>query len=139
MENVKEITDKKVAEELVKIKIIMEELQEQSDNFKKELLERGIKETYYFPEYESKILLTEGRSSSDYKVLDIYADMIKEGLLEHFPKIVKVNNAQVDTIEDVDKKNKIKSILLNHVVVTKGTPSISVAKMTLKEKKEISK
>jgi hypothetical protein len=129
-------TNEQLAKSLVEMKKIIEELTSQFDEAKTELKKRNIKNTFYYPEFDSKVYMTEGRESSEYDVMEVYSDMIKEHIMEEFPKIVKINKSQVDSIEDIYRKNLINSILLKNATIKISEPSITVGKMTLKEKKE---
>lgn len=132
-------TNEQLAKQLVEMKKIMEELEAQFDETKAELQKRNPSEVYYIPELESKVYMTEGRTSSEYDVMKVFASMIEKGVMQEFPKIVKINQSQVDSIEDNTNKNITKAILLENATVKIGESSITVRKMTKQELKEHTK
>lgn len=132
-------TNEQLAKQLVEMKKIMEELEAQFDETKAELQKRNPSEVYYIPELESKVYMAEGRTSSEYDVMKVFASMIEKGVMQEFPKIVKINQSQVDSIEDNINKNITKAILLENATVKIGESSITVRKMTKQELKEHTK
>ena len=132
-------TNEQLAKQLVEMKKIMEELEAQFDETKAELQKRNPSEVYYVPELESKVYMAEGRTSSEFNVMKVFSSMIEKGVMQEFPKIVKINQSQVDTIEDNTNKNITKAILLENAVVKVGESSITVRKMTKQELKEHTK
>jgi hypothetical protein len=133
MELIKQMNDEQLAKQLVEIKRIIEEIEVQFEEVKKELQKRNPKEIIFIPEYQSKVYMTEGRSSSEYNVMKIFSDMCLKGVMEEFPKIVKINQSQVEEIKDIQSKNITKAILLENGVVKVGESSITVRKMTKQE------
>ena len=136
MKDITKQTDEDLARELVEMKKVMEELKSQFDERKEELQKRNPNNVFYFPNFETKVLMTEGKLSSEYDVIKIYVEMAKECIQEEFPNIVKINKSQVSNIKDISTVNLINSILLKNVTTTLGTPSLSVAKMNKTELKE---
>jgi hypothetical protein len=132
-------TNEQLAKQLVEMKKIMEELEAQFDETKAELQKRNPSEVYYIPELESKVYMAEGRTSSEYDVMKVFSSMIDKGVMQEFPKIVKINQSQVDSIEDNTNKNITKAILLENATVKIGESSITVRKMTKQELKEHTK
>ena len=136
MTEVTKQTNEQLAKQLVEMKKIMDELESQFNETKAELQKRNPLEVYYVPELESKVYMAEGRTSSEYNVMKVFSSMIEKGVMQEFPKIVKINQSQVDTIEDNTNKNITKAILLENAVVKTGEASITVRKMTKQELKE---
>lgn len=136
MSNLKKSIEQ-IGKELIEIKKIIEELELQFKEGEQELICRGLCETLYYPELDSKIFLTENKQSSEYNVMEIYIDMLREGIKDLFPKIVKINKLQIDDISDKNTQNLIHSIFLKNARIIPSILSINIAKMTLKEKKEI--
>jgi len=126
-----------IGKELIEIKKIIEELELQFKEGEQELINRKLSKTLYYPELDSKIFLTRGESSLEYNVMEIYIDMLREGIKDLFPKIVKTNKSQIDDISDKNIQNLIHLIFLKNTRVIPGIPLININKMTFKEKKEI--
>lgn len=136
MTDIIKMTNEQLAQQLVEMKKIMEELEAQFNETKTELEKRNPSEIYFIPKFESKVYMAEGRSSSEYDVMKVFSEMINQGIMQEFPKIVKINKSQVETIEDKTSRNKVNAILLNNAKVTEGKSSITVRKMTKQELKE---
>lgn len=130
-------TDKYLAKELARVSTEMDALKEQSEALSEELQKRKPSEVFFFPELEKKVYLAEGRESSSYDVMQVFTEMMNNGLTVEFPKIVKINQDQVQkNVEDVDHRNMIESILKKNAKISIGEAKISVRKMTKQELKE---
>ncbi|OQA65446.1 MAG: hypothetical protein BWY36_00986 [Candidatus Diapherotrites archaeon ADurb.Bin253] len=133
-------TDKYLAKELARVSTEMDALKEQSEALSEELQKRKPSEVFFFPELEKKVYLAEGRESSSYDVMQVFTEMMNNGLTVEFPKIVKINQEQVQkNVEDIDHRNMIESILKKNAKISIGEAKISVRKMTKQELKENTK
>ncbi len=135
-EGIDKIPDIQLAEFLAYAKIIADCVEENQKRVKKEMLERGIEDTYYFPEIEKKVFQSDGKSSTKYNVSNIYDMMADIDLEDEFFSIVSIVKARVDEMEDEIIKKDVEKILEENSTSAKGDPTITVAKMSKKDKED---
>jgi hypothetical protein len=126
--NSQEMNDRELAEALVRIKTIQESLEWGQEKIVKILKKRGFNSIEMFPEFESKVYLAEGRTSSTYNIEKIANELP----VQTFVKCVNIVKSKVDALED----EVVSSIIDNNKFTIISEPSIAVRKMSKKELKE---
>jgi len=130
---------KEKARELAEIVSKLEELEDRKKELQKELLDGGYDSTEFFSDLGKKVILAEGRSTVEHDIMKVLSSMTDKGLIAEFPKITKIIQSYVDEkVDDFDKQNQIKLILLENAKSTKGDWAVSVRKMTKEDFKKIS-
>lgn len=109
---------------LAKIKFMQETLEEYETILKNDLKET-LKETVYVSELGKKVLLSEGRKSSEYET-ELIAGLLPPST---FLKIVSITKKKVDELND----NKVTEIVKRHTIENFGAPFITVIKMNKQE------
>jgi len=129
--NSNDLSDRELAEVLVRIKKIQEDLEMSQTKIIKTLKERNYNTVELFPELESKVYLAEGKNNKEYNVQEIFKNFKDFGIVDNFPEYVKVQQTLVDKADE-----KISTIFANNVTIKVSEPSITVRKMSKQELKE---
>jgi hypothetical protein len=128
-------SDRELCDALVRIKKITEDLDWGKEKIQKILKERNFQGIEIFPELESKVYLTEGRSFSEISVEGVKKGLEEKGLGEIFPTICSVVVSKIKNIEET-LIPQVEQIVDTNKTITVGEPSITVRKMSKKELKE---
>ncbi len=127
--NSQDMTDRELAEVLVRIKKIQDDLEWGYEKAVKALKERNYDSIELFPELESKVYLAEGRSSSTVNAEKVFNDLNTVGKIEEFFKVASIVKSRTDDEETL-------KVIENNSIKTVSEPSIAVRKMSKKELKE---
>jgi len=127
-----EMSDRELAEVLVRIKKIKDDLEWGAEKAIKKLQERNFNSVELFPELESKVYLAEGRSVSNINSAGFILDMKKAGLEGMIPDCVSIVKSKVEALENETALQALEANTFKSI----GEPSIAVRKMSKKELKE---
>ena len=128
----KNVKEEKLAETLIRIKKISEDFEKAEALIKKTLNEKNFNDILMFPEFESKVYLAEGRTTSSINSIDFIKNMKNEGFEKMIPDCVNVVKSKVDSLNN----ESITKILAEVTQTNTGKPLIAVRKMSKKELKE---
>lgn len=128
LESGENMTVQELAEFLAKLKVLQDQIERSEEVAKKILLKKDIKSTYYFPEIEKKVLLSEGKTKTEYPVQSVLTALKNAGKGEVFVEIVKVQQNLLET-QPEDVKSLVNALSKSAV----GNPFIVVAKMNKQE------
>jgi hypothetical protein len=115
---------------LVMHKTLSDCLEIQSERAKKYLLDNGFTGEGFFPEYDRKVVYSDGKITISFVDENIYTALKKKKMEKLFLDIAKVQKTKVDNTEN----KELREICMKNSNSEKGNPYISVVKLSKKDK-----
>ncbi len=115
---------------LVMHKALTDCLDIQVERAKKHLLDNGFIGEEIFPEYDRKVVYSDGKITVNFADEKIYNTLKKKKMEKLFLEIVKVQKTKVDKTEN----KELHEICMKNSMEEKGNPFISVVKLSKKDK-----